>query len=124
MKSRILSDCWYRSPTLGLLPLEVQILLQLKENPHPNIVKLVDHFSDEDYYYIIMELHGFGMDLFDFIELNKKMTENEIRYIFSQAVQGIKHLHDLGIVHRDIKVNRYSSFVLFFFSGLFVISIF
>jgi serine/threonine protein kinase len=50
-----------------------------------------------------MDLHGEGMDLFDYIELNEKMTATEIRHIFRQIVQAVAHLHKHGIVHRDIK---------------------
>lgn len=64
---------------------------------------IVDYFEDEDYYYIEMGLHGVGMDLFDYIELNNTMHESEIRSIFRQVALAIQHLHHHGIVHRDIK---------------------
>ncbi|CEJ00327.1 Putative CAMK/CAMKL/PASK protein kinase [Rhizopus microsporus] len=59
--------------------------------------------EDDDCYFVVMELLGDGMDLFDYIELNKKMTENEIRHIFYQIAKAVKHLHSHKIVHRDIK---------------------
>jgi protein-serine/threonine kinase len=31
------------------------------------------------------------------------MNEFEVKFLFKQALLAIKHLHDLGIVHRDIK---------------------
>ena len=43
------------------------------------------------------------MDLFDYIELNTKMPESEIKLIFRQVAKAIKHLHQNKIVHRDIK---------------------
>jgi serine/threonine protein kinase len=67
-------------------------------------VFLVDYFEDEDYYYIVMDLYGAGMDLFDYIELKEQgLTEEEVRFIFSQVVSAVGHLHNHGIVHRDIK---------------------
>jgi serine/threonine protein kinase len=50
-----------------------------------------------------MGLHGEGMDLFDYIELNESMTREEIHHIFRQIVDAVAHLHRHNIVHRDIK---------------------
>lgn len=50
-----------------------------------------------------MGLHGGGMDLFDYIELNTTMPEAEIKSIFRQVARAIQHLHHNKIVHRDIK---------------------
>ncbi|KAG1349662.1 hypothetical protein G6F62_003506 [Rhizopus arrhizus] len=63
----------------------------------------VTSMEDEDCYFVVMELLGGGMDLFDYIELNKNMTENEVRHIFYQIANAVKHLHTHKIVHRDIK---------------------
>ena len=67
------------------------------------LIAIVDYFEDENYYYIEMGLHGIGMDLFDYIELNTGMPEVEIKSIFRQVSQAIQHLHHNKIVHRDIK---------------------
>ncbi|CAG8591502.1 16396_t:CDS:2 [Cetraspora pellucida] len=103
VKSRILVDCWTRDKVLGTIPLEIHILHTLRRFPHPNIVQMVDFFEDDDYYYIEMGLHGAGMDLFDYIELNTTMAEDEIKLIFRQVARAIQHLHHRNIVHRDIK---------------------
>ncbi|CAG8621218.1 13365_t:CDS:2 [Gigaspora margarita] len=103
VKTRILVDCWTRDKALGTVPLEIHILHTLRRYPHPNIVQMVDFFEDDDYYYIEMGLHGAGMDLFDYIELNTAMAEDEIKLIFRQVARAIQHLHHRNIVHRDIK---------------------
>ncbi|KAJ3126349.1 hypothetical protein HK098_007613 [Nowakowskiella sp. JEL0407] len=123
VKNRVLQDGWIRDKALGgLIPLEVHILVQLMDHPHPNIVHLVEYFQDLDFFYIVMELHGFGMDLFDWIELKKNQTppdaesdtitnataitplhEAEIKHLFRQICFSVRHLHSNGIVHRDIK---------------------
>ncbi|KAJ1569923.1 hypothetical protein HK096_010000 [Nowakowskiella sp. JEL0078] len=104
LRNRVLQEGWIRDKSLGgLLPLEVHILHTLNENPNHNIVKMVEFFHDMDFFYIVTELHGLGVDLFDYIELNQQMVEQEIKYIFRQIVEAVNHLHTLNIVHRDIK---------------------
>ncbi|KAI8061868.1 kinase-like domain-containing protein [Gilbertella persicaria] len=103
IKSRILVDCWTRDRKLGTVPVEIHILHTLRKYPHENLGNMIDYFEDADHYYIVMGLHGAGMDLFDFIELNDIIPEAEIIRIFRQIALGVRHLHDHKIVHRDIK---------------------
>ncbi|GAN11582.1 hypothetical protein MAM1_0723c11153 [Mucor ambiguus] len=104
IKSRILVDCWTRDRKLGTVPVEIHILHTLRKYPHPNLGDMLDYFEDDDHYYIVMGLHGGGMDLFDYIELNDHgIPEQEIRRIFRQIALGVRHLHENNIVHRDIK---------------------
>jgi len=44
-------------------------------------------------------------DLFECIEQseNKRLTEDEARYVFAQVVNAVEYLDMLGITHRDIK---------------------
>ncbi|OBZ86393.1 Serine/threonine-protein kinase ppk6 [Choanephora cucurbitarum] len=103
IKSRILVDCWTRDRKLGIVPVEIHILHTLKKYPHKHLGDMLDYFEDNDHYYIVMKLHGEGMDLFDFIELNETIPEAKIIQIFRQIALGVCHLHDHKIVHRDIK---------------------
>ena len=104
-KERILVDTWVRDRTLGTIPSEIQIMATLNKKPQENILRLLDFFEDDDYYYIETPVHGETgcIDLFDLIEFKTNMTELEAKLIFKQVVSGIRHLHKHGIVHRDIK---------------------
>ena len=42
-------------------------------------------------------------ELFDQIIDKQKFTESEARHIFRQVLNGVKYLHDRGVVHRDLK---------------------
>ncbi|CDK28412.1 unnamed protein product [Kuraishia capsulata CBS 1993] len=104
-KERILVDTWVRDRKLGTIPSEIQIMASLKNDPHPNIMRIIDFFEDDMYYYLETPQHGDppGVDLFDLIEVKSDMTESECRYIFEQCCSALSHLHKHGVVHRDIK---------------------
>ena len=106
VKERILVDTWVRDRQLGTIPSEIDIMAKFNNEPHDNILKILGFFEDDNYYYIEIERHGGELgcvDLFDLIEFRQKMTEEECKLIFKQIVLAIKHMHDHGIVHRDIK---------------------
>lgn len=104
-KERILVDTWVRDRKLGTIPSEIQIMSTLMKEPHPNIMRIIDFFEDEKYYYLETPIFGDppAIDLFDYIEIKKDMTENECRFIFKQISLALFHLHKHGITHRDIK---------------------
>lgn len=104
-KQKILVDTWVRDRQLGTIPSEIQIMATLNRDPHPNIMRIIDYFEDPDYYYLETPIFGDppAIDLFDYIEVKKNMSEFDCQLIFRQIVLAIYHLHKQGIVHRDIK---------------------
>ena len=84
---------------------EIRILASIN---HPNVVGYKDAFFDNltGDLCIVMEFAG-GGDLMAIIDKKKKtrskLTEKEVWHYFVQIVSGLKALHDLTIVHRDIK---------------------
>lgn len=84
--------------TLECLKSEFEISKTLR---HPNLVASLDLYDEPMYVYIVMEICT-GGELFDRIE---KMTisENHIRKICKELLEGIKFLHEHDIVHRDLK---------------------
>ena len=82
---------------------EAKILSQLNNE---NIVKLIEYFKDEQFFYMIMELCD-GGDLNKLImqKKNKKelFTEPEVKQMFFQICKGVEYLHSHKIIHRDLK---------------------
>lgn len=100
-KKKVHEQSWVEDPSFGKkVPLEVSLLNTIK---HPNIVRVLDVFENETFFQMIMEKHGAGMDLFEFVDRRPKLDEPLISYIFRQIVAAVDYLHSLQILHRDIK---------------------
>ena len=72
---------------------------------HNNLVSFKKYFEDEDHVYIILELCREGC-LMDLSKKKVKFSEEETAYIVRQIVIGVRHLHSLGIIHRDLKLGN------------------
>ncbi|PNF14942.1 hypothetical protein B7P43_G01558 [Cryptotermes secundus] len=100
-KQKVHQQSWVDDPTLGRkVPLEISLLTTLK---HPNIVQVLDVFENAKFFQLVMEKHGAGMDLFEFIDRKPYLDEALNSYIFRQIVSAVDYLHSLQILHRDIK---------------------
>ena len=83
----------------------------MKALNHQNIVKYEDSWTDDNYFYILMEYCKNG-DLHTQI-INADgcfFSEKKIINWLSQMCQAIKHCHDRSLLHRDIKVNYFLKF--------------
>ncbi|XP_017351746.1 PAS domain-containing serine/threonine-protein kinase isoform X2 [Ictalurus punctatus] len=99
-KSRVVEECWVEDPELGQVTQEVAILARLH---HSNIVKVLEVFENENFFQMVMEKHGDGLDLFEFIDMQPRLDEPLASYIFRQLVSAVTYLRGKGILHRDIK---------------------
>ena len=69
------------------VPLEISLLSTLE---HPNIVQVLDVHENEEYLQLVMQRHGAGMDLFEFLDRRPKMDEPLASYIFRQVRDQMK----------------------------------
>lgn len=87
--------------SLEQLLIELEILNKCN---HKNIVKFYDAFIHNDKLYIIMEYCSLGSLDSIINDLNRNLTEDEIRFIIQQVLEAILYLHEnLFVIHRDIK---------------------
>uniref|UniRef100_A0A8C8DDU6 PAS domain-containing serine/threonine-protein kinase n=1 Tax=Oryzias sinensis TaxID=183150 RepID=A0A8C8DDU6_9TELE len=99
-KARIVSDSWVDDPMLGKVSQEIAILTRVQ---HHNIVKVMEVFENGSYFQMVMEKHGDGLDLFEFIDMQPRLDEPLASYIFRQLVAAVFYLRTKNIIHRDIK---------------------
>uniref|UniRef100_A0A674NV63 non-specific serine/threonine protein kinase n=1 Tax=Takifugu rubripes TaxID=31033 RepID=A0A674NV63_TAKRU len=69
---------------------------------HPNIVKLHEIFHDQLHTYLVLELLG-GGELLERIRRKQHFSETEASRIMRKLVSAVSHMHDVGVVHRDLK---------------------
>jgi len=69
---------------------------------HPGIVRMIDHFEDAKFTYIVMELMP-GGTLAERILEKGPLPDETAAFIFRQILNAVVFLHDRGICHRDLK---------------------
>jgi len=74
----------------------------MKKVEHPNILKLIEIYEDNENVYIVMELVD-GSELFDRIVDKGYYSEKNTVHIVKQILHAVKYLHEQGIAHRDLK---------------------
>lgn len=69
-----------------------------------NIVRLLDHFENSEYIYIVMEYLA-GGTLAAYLENTPvdALTEKDASIITYQITKALEYLHQFGIIHRDLK---------------------
>ncbi|HEY9732169.1 MAG TPA: protein kinase [Drouetiella sp.] len=98
LKQLLTSD--HDSRSVIRLQQEGQSLARLS---HPNIVKILTYFNDDDgAQYLVMELLH-GCSLAELLAVNGSLGVGDVLKLAEQLCDALQHAHDQGIVHRDIK---------------------
>lgn len=76
-----------------------EVIRILKENRHENLIRFLDFIDWGNRFIEVME-YAQGGDLSEMMPITEEVIVNEI---LPQVIEGINALHEIGIVHRDIK---------------------
>lgn len=76
-------------------------IVVMKQSQHPNIVNFINSYLWKGDLWVIMEYME-GGSLTDVVTCNM-MTEGQIAAVCREVLQGLRHLHGNGVIHRDIK---------------------
>lgn len=93
---------------LSTVEKEIKIISKLR---HKNLIRFIDRFENRRNIHLVMEYAG-KKNLRKILN-HQKMTSNhsqknlkKILEIFKQIVQGVAHIHKIGITHRDLKLEN------------------
>ena len=83
------------------MKLEVRIMYSVD---HKNIIKLYNHYEDDDNFYLVMELAP-KSQLYSKLKLQGRFDEKFVGKVMAQMISAIEYLHSFKppIIHRDIK---------------------
>uniref|UniRef100_A0A8C1IJ73 non-specific serine/threonine protein kinase n=1 Tax=Cyprinus carpio TaxID=7962 RepID=A0A8C1IJ73_CYPCA len=73
---------------------------------HHNIVKLLDAFYYESKLWILIEFCAGGAIDAVMLELERPLTEPQIRVVCKQTLDALQYLHDNKVIHRDLKAGN------------------
>ena len=72
---------------------------------HPNVVRLLGAAQRGPDFVIVLE--HLGLELFELVaETESGLSEGTARWCFAGLMRAVAHLHEHGVVHRDIKLEN------------------
>ncbi|CAD25086.1 SPK1-LIKE SER/THR PROTEIN KINASE [Encephalitozoon cuniculi GB-M1] len=84
----------------GMVYREIEMLSTIK---HENIVGIVGRFESKKHVYMVEELCDFNLVSF----LNEYEVDEDVALkILRMILCGLRHIHSLGIIHRDLKLGN------------------
>ena len=73
---------------------------------HPNIIKVTDLIDEGDTIAFVMEYIE-GETLKEFLDRKGRLSDGEIKSIFTQMLEAVSYVHEQNLVHRDIKPSNF-----------------
>ncbi|CAD8139464.1 unnamed protein product [Paramecium octaurelia] len=89
-----------------LIERELQINLHIAQNPHENVASMVEYYLENDLIIFIYPYFS-GGTLNQLVNSNSKdLSKIKVKTIMKKILSGLNHIHGLGIIHRDIKMDN------------------
>mmetsp|Transcript_118155 Transcript_118155/g.220931 ORF Transcript_118155/g.220931 Transcript_118155/m.220931 type:complete len:886 (-) Transcript_118155:140-2797(-) len=82
----------------------------MRKMEHPNVIRLYDVFADDNFLYFVMEKYENSLiaAVLPCLQKGRKEMPNAcIGEVTAQMLASIVYLHDMKIVHRDVKADNY-----------------
>lgn len=80
-----------------------QVVASLKQINNPNIATIINEGNIDGYSYIVMPFYSYG-DLGTLIEQGIRFSVDDLKsLIIPSVINGLKAIHEKGIIHKDIK---------------------
>ncbi|KAK9476002.1 kinase-like domain-containing protein [Lipomyces japonicus] len=70
---------------------------------HPNVIETLDIMHENGKFFEVMEYCPY--DLFAIV-MSSKMSRQEVYCVFKQILSGVHYLHEMGLAHRDLKLDN------------------
>jgi serine/threonine protein kinase len=73
---------------------------------HPHVIRVSDLIDEEDTVAFVME-YVEGETLKEYVDSKGRLTDAEIKDVFSQMLDAVGYVHEQKLVHRDIKPSNF-----------------
>mmetsp|Transcript_44078 Transcript_44078/g.136584 ORF Transcript_44078/g.136584 Transcript_44078/m.136584 type:complete len:610 (-) Transcript_44078:310-2139(-) len=79
----------------------------LKRLDHPNVIRILEVYEEKNSVHLVLELCEGGDVLERILVSNGRLPESDIATLFAQMLFAVSHLHQNGVVHRDLKPEHF-----------------
>ncbi|CAE6969029.1 KIN10 [Symbiodinium sp. CCMP2592] len=85
--------------------LQQEVTIMKRLTGHANIIQLFEVVETPSQIVLVMEFAN-GGDLLRYVRTQRRLQEPCVKDLFKQLMDGLAHVHDMRVVHRDIKLEN------------------